>query len=86
MNDIALYCSWFSLCTPDYIYPIISMKSPLYDYKTQSVAYLTEEGFNTIKGDKSSYFIGRFIDGLPSDNVLKEMKCDEAFKSITLGR
>ena len=70
---------------PDYIYPIISLKSPLYDYKTQSVAYLNEEGFKNIKGDKVSFFIGRFIDGMPSDDVLKEMKNNESFKSITIG-
>ncbi|WP_172793095.1 ABC transporter permease [endosymbiont 'TC1' of Trimyema compressum] len=70
---------------PNYIYPIISMKSPLYDYKTKSAAYLTEEGINTFKGDKVSFFIGHFIDGIPSTDVLKEMKNDEAFKFIALG-
>lgn len=70
---------------PDYIYPIISIKSPLYDSKTQSIAYLTEDGLNNLKGDKTSFFIGRFIEGLPSEAVLKDMKLDTAFKSVTLG-
>ena len=49
------------------------------------MAYLNEDGFKNIKGDKVSFFIGRFIDGMPAEDVLKEMKNNQAFKSITIG-
>lgn len=45
---------------PDYVYPMISFSTPIFDEKYNNVVFLTEEEYNNFQGIKDDVYVAKF--------------------------
>ena len=68
---------------PDYIYPAVSLNTPLYDEHRHTVIFATEETYNNFVGSVSHYYTARFnsyhgtYDSKELDALVDEVSDDE---------
>lgn len=68
----------------DYLYPVFNVSELVYNYQTQTVAYMTADGMNRVEGVEATFYLGLFDNGqMATDAVQKEMSENPFFSSLS---